>query len=103
MLILLLIIFTNLDQHVAQAANLICFIPAAIVSIILNLKQKNINLKNAIFLAIFGIIGSIIGAIISQKMDVVTLRKFFGIFLLFICIHEIISYYVLYIKDKNKA
>ena len=35
-LILLLTLFMNFEQHVAQATNLICFIPSAIVSIIVN-------------------------------------------------------------------
>lgn len=93
----------NLEQHVAQATNLLCFIPSAIVSIILNVKRKNINFKNAFFLIIFGLIGCIIGAIISKKMNVATLRKFFGFFLLFISVYEIHSYYILYIKNKKKA
>lgn len=102
-LILLLTLFMNFEQHVAQATNLICFIPSAIVSIIVNTKNKNINFKNAIPFCICGVIGSVIGATISGKMNVVTLRKFFGIFLFFICLYEIHSYYILYIKNKKKT
>jgi len=39
-LILLLSICIGLDQHVAQATNLIFFIPTSIVAIIVNLKNK---------------------------------------------------------------
>lgn len=91
------------EQHTAQATNLLFFIPAAIVSIILNSKRKIINYKNAITLTFFGVIGAAIGSIISEKMPVFTLRKFFGVFLLFVCMHEIYSYYILYIKNKNKT
>lgn len=91
------------EQHIAQATNLICFIPAAIVSIIMNLKNKNINLKNALPIAFFGIIGSSIGSIISKNLNMLTLRKLFGAFLLFICFYEMYSYYILYIKKKNKT
>lgn len=93
----------NFEQHVAQATNLLFFIPAAIVSIILNSKRKIINYKNAILLTSFGVIGSSIGSIISENLPVDILRKFFGIFLLFVCAYEIHSYYILYIKNKNKA
>lgn len=101
-LILLLTFFIGFEQHVAQATNLLFFIPAAIVSIIINSKRKNINYKNAIPLTIFGIIGAMFGSIISEKLNVVTLRKFFGMFLIFICVYEIHSYYILYIKNKTR-
>lgn len=102
-LILLLTMFLNFEQHIAQATNLLFFIPAALVSIIVNSKRKNINYKNAMVITIFGIIGASTGAIISEKMNVGTLRKFFGVFLLIICISEICSYYKMYIKNKNKT
>lgn len=102
-LILLLTLFLNFDQHIAQATNLICFIPSAIVSIIINIKNKNINFKNAIPFCICGVVGAILGSVVSGKMNVETLRKFFGIFLFFICIYEIYSYYMLYIKGKKKT
>ena len=43
--ILLLGLFTNLEQHLIQGTNLIFFIPTSIVAIIVNLKNKNIYLK----------------------------------------------------------
>lgn len=93
----------NLEQHIAQATNLLCFIPSALVSIILNSKNKFIHYKNALFIIVFGIIGSIFGSIISKQMPVNILRKFFGIFLILISIYEIYSFYKLYIKSKKKA
>lgn len=96
-----LTLFFSFDQHIAQATNLVCFVPSAIVSIIFNLKNKNINLKNSLVIIIFGIIGAIIGSIISKNMQVANLRKWFGAFLLIICIYEIHSYYILYIKNKK--
>ena len=41
------------------------------------------------FISIYGIIGAIIGAIISVNMDVRKLRKIYGIFLSIIASHEI--------------
>ena len=39
-LILFLTLFLNLEQHIAQATNLLFFIPSALVCIILNTKRK---------------------------------------------------------------
>lgn len=102
-LILLLSIFIGLDQHVAQATNLVFFIPTAIAAIFISLKKKKIDLKVGTIIIITGIVGAAIGAIISSKMNVNLLRKIFGIFLLFIAIYEIYSWYKMYIKNKNKT
>ena len=59
-LIFLLTFMLGVEQHVAQATNLIFFIPTAIVAIIVNLKNKNIDIKLAILISVFGIIGAII-------------------------------------------
>lgn len=100
-LILLLTIFLGTQQHIAQATNLIFFVPTSITAIILNIKNKNIDFKVGINIIIFGVIGSIIGAVISSKIPVQNLRKFFGIFLLCVALHEIYNFYNLYIKKKN--
>lgn len=100
-LILLLTIILNVPQHTAQAVNLMFFIPTSITAIIINFKNKNIDLKLGIHIIIYGIIGSIIGAIISNKINVQNLRKYFGIFLLGIAIHETYNFYKEYIKNKN--
>lgn len=96
-LIFLLTTFAGLEQHIAQATNLIYFIPTAISAIIVNYKNKNIDVKLATYISGCGIIGAIIGSIISVNIQVGTLRKLFGIFLIFIAIHEI---YTLW-KEKN--
>ena len=101
-LIFLLTFFMGVDQHIAQATNLIFFIPASIVAIIVNIKNKNLDIKNGIIISIFGILGAIIGANISLNMPVNILKKCFGIFLSIITINEIYSIIKQYKKDKNK-
>lgn len=101
-LIFLLTFFIGIDQHVAQATNLIFFIPASIVAIIVNIKNKNLDIKNGTIIAIFGILGAIIGANISLNMPVNILKRCFGIFLSIITINEIYSIIKQYKKDKNK-
>ena len=99
-LIFLLVYVLGIDQHIAQATNLIFFIPTSIIAIIINLKNKNIALQSAIFISIFGILGAIIGANISIQIDVNILRKCFGIFLAIIAIHEIYTIVKWYKKQK---
>ena len=101
-LIFLLSYVMQVEQHVAQAANLIFFIPTSIVAILVNLKNKNIDLKLGIIISIFGILGAIIGANISIHIDVVILKRCFGIFLAIIAIHEIYSILKQYKKSKKE-
>ncbi len=101
-LILLLGIFTELNQHIIQGSNLIFFIPTSIVAIIMNIKNKTINYKNALVIIVFGIIGAIVGCKVSFSIESQKLKKYFGIFLLGIAIFEIYDFFSQYIKIKKE-
>ena len=92
-LILLLSLFLNFDQHAAQATNLMFFIPTAISAIIINIKQKNVDYSIARTVIVFGIIGSAIGSFVAQNIDSSNLRKLFAVFILFIAFYEIYGLY----------
>lgn len=101
-LIFLLTFLLGVEQHIAQAANLIFFIPTSIIAIIVNIKNKNIDVKLAILISIFGIFGAILGANISIHTDVNILKKIFGAFLTVIAIHEIYSIIKQYKKSPKE-
>ena len=102
-LILLLSLFMNMEQHIAQATNLIFFIPTSLSAILINLKQKNVDKRLAITISIYGIIGAVVGAKISENINSQNLRKYFAIFILIIAIHEVYKFYKEYkIIRKNK-
>lgn len=101
-LILLLSMILGIEQHIAQATNLVFFVPTALTAIVTNIKQKNIDFKIAIPISIAGIIGAIIGAISSSKTDVKNLKKYFGIFLALIAIWEIYALVKEYKTSKKK-
>jgi uncharacterized membrane protein YfcA len=90
-LILVLSVFLGVEQHVAQATNLVFFVPTSISAIIVSIKSKLIEWKIGIILAISGSVGAIIGANISTRMEVILLKRLFGAFLACIAIYEIYS------------
>ena len=100
-LIFLLTFIFQIGQHVAQATNLIFFIPTSLIAIIVNIKNKNVDLKLGTLISIYGILGAIVGANISINTQVEKLRKYFGIFLIIISIHEIYS--IIRSKRKKKV
>ena len=104
-LILLLGIFTNMNQHFIQGTNLIFFIPTSIISIYMNIKNQKINYKKSILFIISGIVGAIVGCNLSFKFNNNFMKKYFGCFLLSIAIFEIYSFYKQYRlikKEDNK-
>lgn len=104
-LILILSIFMGINQHTAQATNLVFFVPTSISAILVSIKEKLIDWNIGITIAISGIIGAIIGAKISISMEVNQLKKYFGIFLALIATYEIyslIKWYIFNKKTNNK-
>ncbi len=100
-LILILSLFLGLEQHIAQATNLIFFIPTSLTSVIINTKDKMIDWKTGLTVAAFGIIGAVIGASISVNMEVKKLKKLFGIFLALIAVYQIYCLIKQYKSNKK--
>ena len=101
-LILLLTIFLNIEQNIAQGSNVIFFIPTAIAATLIFIKNKKINFKLAIPICIWGLVGAFIGASIAPDIKVNILRDWFGIFLIIIAIGQSYSLYYKYRKEKNR-
>lgn len=105
MLILVLSNFVGLEQHVAQATNLVFFIPTAISAIVVNMKQKLVNIKLALIIILSGSLGAIIGSEVAVNIDASYLKKYFGAFLLLVSANEIywlFKEYILHKKRYNK-
>lgn len=104
-LILILSVFLGFDQRIAQATNLVFFVPTSITAIIINIRRKIINWKTGIIVVISGIIGAIVGANIAVNLDVKNLKKLFGLFLMAIAIYQIYEFvkeYKFSRKSNNK-
>ena len=101
-LILLLGMFSNMNQHLIQGTNLIFFIPTSITAIYINIRNKNINYKKSIFIIFAGMLGAYSGCRLSFKFESDLLKRYFGIFLLVIAILEIYSIIKQYKLDKKE-
>ncbi len=105
-LILLLNLFTKIEQYTIQGINLIFFISASSIAIYMDFKNKLIDFKIVKKMLISGIIGAILGSILAGKIDNSKLKKYFGIFLILIAIngtYTFISQYIKSKKDKNNS
>lgn len=86
-----LVLFQGLPQQEAQGVNLAVFLPVAIVALITHHKKGNIDFSFAKLIIIGGIVGAIVGSLLALKIEPLSLRKYFGFFLLLIGIYELIS------------
>jgi len=102
-LILLLSIFANLDQHSSQGVNLVFFILTTISAIIVNIKGKFIDFKLGFKIILYGIIGAIIGSELARKIESQNLKTYFSCFLVAIGIYEIITSLKRIKKAKNNT
>ena len=102
LLILILVTFMAVSQHIAQAANLIFFIPTAIIAILIHIKNKNIdkNISKKLFFPT--VVGSGMGAYLTSLIETESLKKYFGYFLLIIGIYEIITTVKDYCEVRRK-
>ena len=82
LLIPLLTIFLNIDQHVAQGINLLVFLPMAIVALIFHFKNKLVEVKKTWVMIICALASSIGGSFLSFSLKSEQLRIYFAIFLI---------------------
>lgn len=90
-LIPLLGIFYNVNQHTAQAVNLISFIPMAIVALIIHIKNKMIDFSRVIWVIIPGVLSCILGSYIAKGVTGDVLARCFGGFLILLSIFQFVS------------
>lgn len=103
LLIPLLTIFGELNQIESQAINLISFSIMAIVSIIIHVKNKLIDFKVALPLILSGVIFSVLGSLLANSMDTLSLKTLFGVFLVALGLFQGASFFIFENKTKKNS
>ncbi len=85
-----LVFFTGLQQQSVQGANLVYFIPTAVVALTVHIKEKQVEFKAGIPIVFSGILGAVAGALAAVSINAGILKKMFGVFLLVVGINEIL-------------
>lgn len=89
---LLLIYMTSLahlDQDLAQGINLLYFLPTAATALFYHKKNGYLKKEAARPAILWGLVGTASAAWLATALDVEVLRKCFGVFLLFVGLHEL--------------
>jgi len=81
----LLVMFFSFNQHEAQGTSLaVLAVPVTAVAVYNYYKAGQINLKYAAIIAVFFVLGSIVGSKFALTLDQKTLKKIFAVVLLLI-------------------
>lgn len=81
----LLVMFFSFNQHEAQGTSLaVLAVPVTAVAVFNYYKEGQINLKYAAIIAVFFVIGSIVGSKFALTLDQKVLKKIFAIVLVII-------------------
>lgn len=85
-LIPLLGIFLGMNQHLAQAVNLISFVPMAIIALVIHFKNGLVETKGLWKIILAGLVSCVIGCLIVEHLKADILKRIFGGFLMILSI-----------------
>ncbi len=94
-LIIYLSLFTDTKQLTAQGINLLFFVPIGLLSVIIYSLKKQIKWKITLKIALFGIIGTVIGIFLANYLGGDITSKIFGGLLIIMGIIQLLK------KAKN--
>ncbi len=101
LLIPLLTLFTATDQHLAQAVNLIAFIPMSAVALIIHIKNKLVEFRFVLITALPAVTASVLASLLSKRVEGDALGMYFGIFLMCLGVYQLISAIIVLVKKKK--
>ena len=90
-LIPLLVIVLGVPQHLAQAVNLISFVPMAIVALIIHVKNRLVKRSGLWLIILSGLLSCTAGCFIARGINAELLRRIFGGFLTFLSVFQVCS------------
>ena len=86
-----LTIITGVGQHVAQATNLISFLPMAAFSTAVHKKQGLLKTQGSAGIIVPAVITSVLGGLVALVLPSDFLSKLFGLFLIVLAIRQTVQ------------
>lgn len=86
-----LTIFLNVEQHVAQATNLVAFLPMSAFSLKVHKEKGLLRTDGVLFVIIPALITSVLTGFLASVLPADILRKLFGAFLILLAVKGVFS------------
>lgn len=90
LLILWLTLALRMEPRDARLINLMFFLPAALIATLFHWRQGRVPFKKLLLPILSGCIASAVFALIGQKMNTESLKKLFGVLLIFTGLKELL-------------
>lgn len=101
LLIPLLTMFLGVEQHTAQAINLLVFVPTAVVAVIIHAKNKLINFRVSMLVAVPAIIVAVCASLLVGNVSSYVLKILFAVFLILVGVFELYKATISVIKKQK--
>ncbi len=102
LLIPLLTLCADLEQHLAQAINLMAFIPMSVIALVIHKKNGYVCFKQAAPITATALIGAVSGSFAAQYARGYVLRACFGAFLIALGIVQAVKLIMTMVKEHGK-
>lgn len=99
-LIPLLSIAMGVPQRLAQAINLISFVPMAVIALIIHVKNGLVATKGLWWIVLSGLIFCTVGCFVARWIEADLLKRLFGGFLIVLSVFQV--YFAVRKKGKDK-
>ena len=100
LLIPALTLFFDISQKQAQLISLITYIPMAVTALIINIRKKNLLLKNIWLFLPAGAVGAIAGALAAKWLKGDMLRLIYAVFLILFGLFMLVKSIIAFKKKK---
>ncbi len=81
-----LVLLLGINLHLAIGTSLAAIVPVALMGAVQHHLKGQVNLKIALLLALFAIVGTWVGVYLSLSLDTHVLRKAFAVFMIFLAV-----------------
>lgn len=101
LLIPLISVSTDIEQHIAQAINLIAFVPMSAAALAMHIKNKLVDFRAFLWVAVPAVGMSLLAAYVSKLVGGRKLAMYFGIFLIVLGLYQLGSIIYTHIRNKK--
>jgi len=86
-----LTLLAGVAQHSAQGINMLAFLPASVLAIVVHIREGRLHFERCFPLLLSGAAGAVCGALAAVWLEGAWLRRMFGIFLMVFSVYLLIS------------
>lgn len=84
-----LTIFLGVEQHIAQATNLIAFLPMAAFTLNVHKKSGLLKTEGLFWIIVPAVVTAVVGGLVASVLPAAALRKLFGAFLIALAVRQL--------------